>query len=348
MVRSPRLAAKVEGQSEVDLVAGKRSLERQEAPPVKRRQTKASDRLPVLEGRIALVPLPAVAGISDRQHGHHPIADHLCHHGGAGDRVGLCVPVDDRRIWPYLRLEPGDPVPIHEDVIMATQSRNRPTHGEMGRVVDVQAVDLTDGCSPQADRDRAPPDLWSKALALGRGQCLGVAYPGDSAAVRPKDDRGSHDGATGRRDPDFVDPGDATYARLPERALDAEGDPIGELTRYIRDKVRMSRDNPKASRLFANEILHGAPTISPFLKGPLKQLVDEKAAVIKTWMEAGRLTAIDPHHLIFAIWATTQHYADFDVQVSAIVGAGGEVMTAAEEALIALFVEGLRPRSAPT
>ena len=130
----------------------------------------------------------------------------------------------------------------------------------------------------------------------------------------------------------------------PLRALDAEGDPIGELTRYIRDKVRMSRDNPKASRLFANEILHGAPAISPFLKGPLKQLVDEKAAVIKGWMDAGRLTRLDPHHLIFAIWATTQHYADFDVQVSAIIGTGKDVMKKAEKALVALFVKGLKPR----
>ena len=130
----------------------------------------------------------------------------------------------------------------------------------------------------------------------------------------------------------------------PLRALDAEGDPIGELTRYVRDKLRMSRDNPKASRLFANEILHGAPAISPFLKGPLKQLVDEKAAVIKGWMDAGRLTSIDPHHLIFAIWATTQHYADFDVQVSAIIGTDKDVMTTAADSLIALFVQGLRPR----
>src|SRR5215212_9223618 len=58
----------------------------------------------------------------------------------------------------------------------------------------------------------------------------------------------------------------------PLRTLDAAGDPIEELSRYIRAKVRMSRDNPKASRLFANEILHGAPMIGKFLKGPLKEL----------------------------------------------------------------------------
>ena len=130
----------------------------------------------------------------------------------------------------------------------------------------------------------------------------------------------------------------------PLRALDAAGDPIGELSRYIRAKIRMSRDNPKASKLFANEILHGAPMIGQFLKGPLKQLVDEKAALIRGWISEGRLAAVDPHHLIFAIWATTQHYADFDVQVSAVIGQPKNVMAVAEDTLITLLVDGLRPR----
>jgi TetR/AcrR family transcriptional regulator len=130
----------------------------------------------------------------------------------------------------------------------------------------------------------------------------------------------------------------------PLRALDAAGDPIGELSRYIRAKIRMSRDNPKASRLFANEILHGAPMIGKFLKGPLKELVDDKAAIIKGWIGEGRLAAVDPYHLIFAIWATTQHYADFDVQVSAVVGTPPGLMSKAEDTLITLFVNGLQPR----
>ena len=84
----------------------------------------------------------------------------------------------------------------------------------------------------------------------------------------------------------------------PLRELDPAGDPIEEISRYIRAKVRMSRDNPKASRLFANEILHGAPAIGAFLKGPLKELVDEKAAIIAGWIadrpaEPGRSASPD-------------------------------------------------------
>ena len=130
----------------------------------------------------------------------------------------------------------------------------------------------------------------------------------------------------------------------PLRALDAAGDPTAELSRYISEKMRMSRERPEASRLFANEILHGAPAIGKFLKGPLKALVDEKAAVIRTWVAQGRLNAVDPYHLIFAIWATTQHYADFEVQVRAVLGNGQDGMAAAEQTLLTLIMSGLKPR----
>lgn len=130
----------------------------------------------------------------------------------------------------------------------------------------------------------------------------------------------------------------------PLRQLDAAGDPIAEISRYIRAKIRMSRDNPKASRLFANEILHGAPAIGKYLKGPLKDLVDEKAAIIQGWIAAGRISPVDPHHLIFAIWATTQHYADFDAQVGAILGTQSNPMDEAERTILALLIGGLRPR----
>ena len=129
----------------------------------------------------------------------------------------------------------------------------------------------------------------------------------------------------------------------PLRRLDAAGEPLDEITRYIRAKIRLSRDNPKASRLFANEILHGAGAIGAYLRGPLKDLVDEKAAIIQGWIAAGRLAPIDPYHLIFAIWSTTQHYADFDAQVHAIVGNPPDLMDKAEETLIALLSSGLKP-----
>ena len=133
----------------------------------------------------------------------------------------------------------------------------------------------------------------------------------------------------------------------PLRELDDIGDPITEIRSYIRRKLEMARDFPRESRLFANEILQGAPRIMPMLEGELKSLVDEKVEVIKGWMRAGKIARTDPWHLIFSIWATTQHYADFDVQVRAVLGPdrGGEGrFEDAARFLEQLFLDGLRPQ----
>ncbi len=106
----------------------------------------------------------------------------------------------------------------------------------------------------------------------------------------------------------------------PLRAFDAAGDPMAEIRSYIRRKIEMARDFPRESRLFASEVLQGAPRILDELKGPLKELVDAKAEVIRQWQRRGKLVKCDPYHLIFSIWATTQHYADFDAQIQAVLG----------------------------
>lgn len=106
----------------------------------------------------------------------------------------------------------------------------------------------------------------------------------------------------------------------PLKAMDGSGDPVVEIMGYAQRKLAMSRDYPRESRLFANEVLQGAPHISDTLATDLKDLVDEKAAIIRAWSDAGKIADVDPHHLIFSIWAFTQHYADFDVQVRAVLG----------------------------
>lgn len=128
----------------------------------------------------------------------------------------------------------------------------------------------------------------------------------------------------------------------PLRTLDAHGDPIAELTRYITEKLELSDANPAASRLFANEILHGAPHISKFLKGPLKELVAEKSVIIRRWVAAGKIHPVDPEHLIFAIWAVTQHYADFSVQVSAVLGTE-QKPGRTKQAVLDILLRGLKP-----
>lgn len=106
----------------------------------------------------------------------------------------------------------------------------------------------------------------------------------------------------------------------PLHDLDAEGDPMEEILAYIRRKLEMSRDLPRESRLFANELVQGAPRIHESLSSDLKALVDEKTSILTGWMDQGKIARLHPYHLIFSIWALTQHYADFDVQVRAILG----------------------------
>lgn len=133
----------------------------------------------------------------------------------------------------------------------------------------------------------------------------------------------------------------------PLEAVEQGGEPIEELGRYISAKLELSARKPEASRLFANEILNGAPVIRAFLDDRLKRLVQEKAGIIRGWVSAGRLAPVDPYHLIFTIWATTQHYADFDVQIRAILGdevdqPGFKEHTA--QAVLTIVLNGLRPR----
>jgi TetR/AcrR family transcriptional regulator len=135
----------------------------------------------------------------------------------------------------------------------------------------------------------------------------------------------------------------------PLRAFNADGNPESEIRSYIRRKLEMARDFPRESRLFANEVLQGAPHIEDELKGPLKALVDEKAEVIRAWARSGKIAKCDPYHLIFSIWSTTQHYADFDVQVRAVLGqdyAGEGRFEDAARFLEQLFIDGLRARNA--
>lgn len=130
----------------------------------------------------------------------------------------------------------------------------------------------------------------------------------------------------------------------PLRQLDPDGDPLEEILTYVRRKLAMSRDMPRESRLFANEIIQGAPHMGPGLTSVLRPLVDDQAKVIEQWMKKGRLKPADPYHLIFSIWSLTQHYADFDVQVRTVLGPKvSDPFPAAEDYLLTLFSRTLKP-----
>ncbi|MEW2917117.1 TetR family transcriptional regulator C-terminal domain-containing protein [Ruegeria sp. ANG10] len=128
----------------------------------------------------------------------------------------------------------------------------------------------------------------------------------------------------------------------PLHELDADGDPMEEILSYIRRKLQMSRELPRESRLFANELVQGAPRIHEALSNDLKALVDDKTTILTQWMDEGKIARLHPYHLIFSIWALTQHYADFDVQVRAILG-NEDPFAGAEPFIDTLYRKLLKP-----
>ena len=133
----------------------------------------------------------------------------------------------------------------------------------------------------------------------------------------------------------------------PLKELDPAGDPLEEIWAYMRNKLEMSRLHPAESRLFAMEILQGATVIRGLLETRLKDLVDERARIIRRWIDEGRLAAVDPHHLFFLIWATTQTYADFWPQIQVVASnearSRKKLFRTAEETLRQVFLNGLKP-----
>lgn len=99
--------------------------------------------------------------------------------------------------------------------------------------------------------------------------------------------------------------------------ITAQDDPAQAIESYIRTKLEYSRTKPQASRIFASEILRGAPLLRQYLEENYAGWLQQKASVIAAWIEQGKMDKVDPFYLIFMIWSTTQHYADFDVQVKA-------------------------------
>ena len=133
----------------------------------------------------------------------------------------------------------------------------------------------------------------------------------------------------------------------PLRGFSAEQDPIEAISEYIRVKLELSRDHPAESRLFCLEIIQGAPLMLAELEQPLRDIVEAKVSVIQGWIEAGKLAPVEPHHLIFSLWATTQHYADFASQINAVTGktlADPEFFAQTLENIQALILNGIRPR----
>ncbi|WP_186397421.1 TetR/AcrR family transcriptional regulator [Stappia sp. TSB10GB4] len=103
-------------------------------------------------------------------------------------------------------------------------------------------------------------------------------------------------------------------------SFDESDDPVEALTSYIAKKMDISRAHPMGSKVWANEILHKAPVIQDYLETTLREWTASRVAVIERWIASGRIAPIDPQYLLYMIWATTQHYADFNHQIDTLNG----------------------------
>ena len=97
-------------------------------------------------------------------------------------------------------------------------------------------------------------------------------------------------------------------------------DPVEALTQYIHKKMDISREHPMGSKVWANEIIHRAPVIHDYLETTLREWTASRIAIIEKWIAAGKIARVEPRYLLYMIWATTQHYADFNHQIATLNG----------------------------
>lgn len=133
--------------------------------------------------------------------------------------------------------------------------------------------------------------------------------------------------------------------------FEQHADPVIALTAYIRTKLMISRDYPYASKVFASEIMHGAPRLPEDIIACLSEQTRTLSDKLSQWMGQGLMEQLEPRHLLFAIWASTQTYADFNWQITMALGKEELDDTdydQAAEVITRLVIEGCRVRPLPS
>ncbi|WP_306027791.1 TetR/AcrR family transcriptional regulator [Stappia sp. MMSF_3263] len=126
--------------------------------------------------------------------------------------------------------------------------------------------------------------------------------------------------------------------------FDESDDPVEALTAYISKKMDISREHPMGSKVWANEILHKAPVIQDYLETTLRDWTASRVAVIERWIADGKIAPVNPQYLLYMIWATTQHYADFNHQIDTLNGGralGATQFEEAKQTVIGIILAGI-------
>lgn len=120
--------------------------------------------------------------------------------------------------------------------------------------------------------------------------------------------------------------------------------PVEAIGAYVEAKMEISRRHPNGSKVWASEVMHGAPVIQDYLETTLRDWTAGRAALIQRWIDEGKMAPVAPRHLLYMLWATTQHYADFSHQIETLNG--GRPLTDAEwraatESVKAILLRGI-------
>ncbi len=134
-------------------------------------------------------------------------------------------------------------------------------------------------------------------------------------------------------------------------SFDQAAGPVEGIGAYIDAKMEISRRHPDGSKVWASEVMHGAPVIQDYLETTLRDWTEGRAAHIRRWIDEGRMAPVDPRHLLYMLWATTQHYADFGHQIETLNG--GKALTdqdwqRAKETVKAIILRGIGATGADT
>ena len=126
--------------------------------------------------------------------------------------------------------------------------------------------------------------------------------------------------------------------------FDDHDEPREALTAYINAKMELSRSRPNGSKVWANEIIHGAPMIRDYLETHLREWCASREARIQSWIDRGMIRPVNARYLLYMIWASTQHFADFGTQITVLNNGkslSDEAFEEAKQTLVDIFLGGV-------
>lgn len=127
-------------------------------------------------------------------------------------------------------------------------------------------------------------------------------------------------------------------------SMDQADGPVEGIGAYIEAKMEISRRHPDGSKVWASEVMHGAPVIQDYLETTLREWTMGRAGLIQRWIDEGKMAPVDPAHLLYMLWATTQHYADFGHQIETLNGGAplsDQQWRAAKDSVKAMILRGI-------